>query len=57
MRTGVIEQPLADVFPNGMRPVKPDGIQRLDFDDAIAANALHSQHMPRDFRRGFLCLP
>jgi hypothetical protein len=48
MRTGVVEQLLADVFPNGVRPVKPDGIQRLDFDDAIAANALHAKDVPRN---------
>jgi hypothetical protein len=40
MRAGVVEQPLPHFLPYRMRPIKPDGVQRLNLDDAIAADTL-----------------
>ena len=47
---GLVEQPPPDIFPDGMRPIKPGRIGLLNFDDAETAPALDAQHMARDFR-------
>lgn len=46
---GLIEQPLADVLPDRMRPIEPDRVHLLDFDGAQAAYALDAQNVTRDF--------
>jgi hypothetical protein len=50
----LVEQALPDIFPDGMRPIKPDGIGFLHFDGAKAADAFDAQHMARDFREAAL---
>jgi len=51
---GLIEQALTDIFPDGMWPIKSDGIRLLNFDDAKAPQALDAQHMARNFRKSTL---
>jgi hypothetical protein len=51
MRAGVVEQLLSDVLPYRVRPIKPDRVERLDFDDTIAANALYAKDVPRNLRQ------
>lgn len=46
---GLIKETLSDVLPDGMRPIKSDGVRLLNFDDASAALALDAEHMPGDF--------
>jgi hypothetical protein len=51
---GLIEQSLPDILPDGVRPIEPDGIRLLNFDNAKAADAFDAQHMARDFREAAL---
>jgi hypothetical protein len=39
----VIEQPVADIFPNRVRPVELDRIQALDLDATVTASAFDPQ--------------
>jgi hypothetical protein len=50
----LVEQSLPDIFPDGMRPIKSDGIRLLNFDNAKAADAFDAQHMARNFREAAL---
>jgi hypothetical protein len=43
-----IEQPLANLFPDRLRTVKPDRVDRLDFDGPLAAAARNPNHMALD---------
>jgi hypothetical protein len=49
MRACVVEQSLANVFPNGVRAVEAHRIGVPDLDSASTANAIDSQNLPRDF--------
>jgi len=51
---GLVEQPLADILPDGMRPIEPDCIRLLNFDDARTALALDAQDVALDFRESAL---
>jgi hypothetical protein len=51
---GLVEQSLPDIFPDGMRPVKSDGIRFLQFDNAKTADAFDAEHVARDFREAAL---
>src|ERR1700738_5556903 len=50
----LVEQSLSNIFPDGMRPIKSDGIGLLDFDNAKAADAFDAKHMARNFREAAL---
>lgn len=45
----VVEQSLAHILPDGMRPIEPDCIRFLNFDNTKAAHALNPQHAVGDF--------
>ena len=45
---GVVEQPLADVLPDGLGSGQPDGVGLLDFDGAAAAAAGDPQQVSLD---------
>src|ERR1700732_1677400 len=47
---GVIQEPLAHVFPDGLGSGQPDSIGLLNLDDASAPAARHPQNMLRNFR-------
>jgi hypothetical protein len=46
--TTVVEQPVADIFPNRVRPIQLDRIQALDLDATRASVALDPQELARD---------
>ena len=46
-----VEQDLADVAPNRMRPAEPDRIEPLDLDAPGASDALDPEEFARDFRK------
>jgi hypothetical protein len=46
----LIKESLPDIFPDRMRPIKPDGIRLLNFDNAKAADAFDVEQVVRDFR-------
>jgi hypothetical protein len=48
----LIKQALTDLFPNGICPIEPSRVGSLNFDDARAARAFHSQDMLPDFTKG-----
>jgi hypothetical protein len=50
----LVEESLPDIFPDSMRPIKPDRIRLLHFDDAKAADALDAEQMARNFREAAL---
>jgi hypothetical protein len=47
----VVEQRVADVFPNRVRTIKADSIGTLNFDYAIATQAFKAQHMQRNLAK------
>jgi hypothetical protein len=51
---GLVEQALPDILPDGMRPIKPDGIRLLNFDNAKTADAFDAEQMAGDFREAAL---
>src|ERR1700761_4684832 len=49
LRAGIVEQALANLFPDRVWAVKPDGVGLLDFDGPAAAAAGDPQQMALDF--------
>jgi hypothetical protein len=47
----LVEHPLPDILPDGVRPIEPDRIRLLNFDNTGAAQALDAEHMARNFRK------
>jgi hypothetical protein len=45
---GIVQQALADILPDGFRPIQPDRVSLLYLDDALAAAARHPEHMAFD---------
>ncbi|WP_161494807.1 hypothetical protein [Bradyrhizobium canariense] len=43
LRARVVQEPLADITPDRVGTVQPDGIDLLDFDGSAAPPAAHSQ--------------
>ncbi|HVV41958.1 MAG TPA: hypothetical protein VHC94_12935 [Nitrobacter sp.] len=48
LQAGVVEQTLADVFPNRLRAVEPQRVGLLDLDGSAAPAAGDPQQMPVD---------
>jgi hypothetical protein len=48
LRAGVVQQALADVFPDGVRSIQAGGIGLLDLDEPGAAAATDSQNVLAD---------
>jgi hypothetical protein len=46
----VVQQARAYVFPNGVRPIEPEGIGLLNLDDAKAAPTLNAKQVAGNFR-------
>lgn len=51
---GVVQQARAYVLPNGVRPIEPESIGRLNFNDAKAAQTFNAEQVPGDFRKSAL---
>jgi hypothetical protein len=45
---GVVQQALPDLLPEGLLPVKPDGVRLLDLDNALAPAAGNAQDVLRE---------
>jgi hypothetical protein len=54
MAAGLIKQSLPDILPDGMRPIKSDGIRLLNFDNTKTTDAFDAQQMARDLREAAL---